>query len=90
MICSSRVTDFTVNEAVNTSSSHLAMQREVVNILKICENDATYCFNEPLNHRGIFNGILTCQSESYSLLIDTYIKDNDEKTKYYLSKKGRS
>ncbi len=39
----------------------------------------TYCFNEPLRHTGIFNGILTGQSETYSLLIDTYIKDKLEK-----------
>jgi ribonucleotide reductase beta subunit family protein with ferritin-like domain len=52
---------------------------KVVDIQKISESDATYCFNEPIKHRGIFNGILTCQSETYSLLIDTYIKDREEK-----------
>ena len=67
------------------SGTNKSSRIKVVNIQKICENDATYCFNEPLNHRGIFNGILTCQSESYSLLIDTYIKDNDEKTKLFKS-----
>lgn len=41
----------------------------------------TYCFNEPIHHKGIFNGILTGQSEVYSLLIDTYIKDATEKLK---------
>jgi ribonucleotide reductase beta subunit family protein with ferritin-like domain len=41
----------------------------------------TYCFNEPIHHKGVFNGILTGQSEVYSLLIDTYIKDAPEKTK---------
>ena len=40
----------------------------------------TYCFNEPIHHKGVFNGILTGQSEVYSLLIDTYIKDMTEKT----------
>lgn len=39
----------------------------------------TYCFCEPKEHAGIFNGILTGQSETYSLLIDTYIKDKKEK-----------
>ena len=43
-------------------------------------NIPTYCFEEPLRHMGVFNGILTGQSETYSLLIDTYIKDNKEKT----------
>lgn len=38
--------------------------------------DETYCFTEPLRHAGVFNGILTGQSETYSLLIDTYVKDD--------------
>jgi ribonucleotide reductase beta subunit family protein with ferritin-like domain len=38
----------------------------------------TYCFNEPELHTGTFNNILTGQSETYSLLIDTYIKDKEE------------
>lgn len=47
------------------------------------ESNETYCFNEPLNHTGIFNGILTGQSEQYSLLIDTYISDVAEKKKLF-------
>lgn len=39
----------------------------------------TFCFTEPKKHAGIFNGILTGQSETYSLLIDTYITDRQEK-----------
>jgi hypothetical protein len=39
----------------------------------------TYCFTEPKKHAGIFNGILTGQSETYSLLIDTYITNKQEK-----------
>ena len=39
----------------------------------------TYCFTEPKKHAGVFNGILTGQSETYSLLIDTYITDSKEK-----------
>ena len=41
--------------------------------------DDTYCFNEPKEHKGCFNGIVTGQSETYSLLIDTYIKEETEK-----------
>lgn len=48
-------------------------------ITKISDNEPTYCFNEPLEHKGLFNGILTGQSETYSLLIDTYINDLKEK-----------
>ena len=56
---------------------------KIISIEKIFENEATYCFNEPKKHRGIFNGILTCQSETYSNLIETYIKDKEEKTKLF-------
>ena len=52
---------------------------KIQNIILISQDEKTYCFNEPKNHTGIFNGILTGQSECYSLLIDTYIKDNKEK-----------
>lgn len=41
----------------------------------------TYCFEEPICHQGIFEGILTGNSETYSLLIDTYIKEPHEKYK---------
>ena len=56
---------------------------KIVSIEKIYENESTYCFNEPKKHRGIFNGILTCQSEVYSLLIDTLIKKSEEKDKLF-------
>ena len=56
---------------------------KIVSVEKILDNEATYCFNEPKKHRGIFNGILTCQSESYSLLIETYVKDKMEKSKLF-------
>jgi len=56
---------------------------KIKNIEKIFENEATYCFNEPKKHRGIFNGILTCQSETYSLLIESYIKNDEEKHKFF-------
>lgn len=39
----------------------------------------TYCFTEPKRHAGTFAGIVTGQSETYSLLIDEYIKDVTEK-----------
>lgn len=41
----------------------------------------TFCFNEPERHMGVFNGILTGQSESYALLLDTLIRDPVEKHK---------
>ena len=52
-------------------------------IEKISDDEKTFCFSEPINHTGIFNGILTGQSETYSLLIDTYIKDSQEKGKLF-------
>lgn len=55
----------------------------IKSIEKISDNEPTYCFNEPKKHRGIFNGILTCQSETYSLLIESYIKDGEQKNKLF-------
>ena len=52
-------------------------------INKLTNIHKTYCFTEPLEHSGIFNGILTGQSETYSLLIDTYITDDVEKDRLF-------
>ncbi|ACK73684.1 ribonucleoside-diphosphate reductase, alpha subunit [Gloeothece citriformis PCC 7424] len=48
-------------------------QREASQFIKVveveltCRRDDTYCFNEPLRHLGMFNGILTGQcTESFS------------------------
>lgn len=49
------------------------------NVIKLGFTAPTYCFNEPIRHVGFFNGIATGQSETYSLLIDTYIKNTQEK-----------
>jgi ribonucleotide reductase beta subunit family protein with ferritin-like domain len=56
---------------------------QITKIEKISDDDKTYCFNEPKLHTGIFNGILTGQSETYSVMIDTYIKDQDHQTKLF-------
>ncbi|WP_013321548.1 ribonucleotide reductase N-terminal alpha domain-containing protein [Gloeothece verrucosa] len=40
---------------------------KVVEVELTCRRDDTYCFNEPLRHLGMFNGILTGQcTESFS------------------------
>ncbi len=52
---------------------------QVEEIIDEGRTSPTYCFTEPKKHSGIFNGILTGQSETYSLLIDTYITDKHEK-----------
>lgn len=51
----------------------------VENVIKLGFTGPTFCFNEPERHVGFFNGIATGQSETYSLLIDTYIKNPQEK-----------
>lgn len=63
----------------------------IVSVKRTGRQDATYCFNEPLKHRGIFNGIVagncceiteyTSSSESAvcnlaSIGLPTYIKHN--------------
>jgi len=68
----------------NTSTEALACfkQRKPISIVSVTPLDTmtdTFCFDEPLQHQGVFNGILTGQSETYSILIDTYIKDHQEK-----------
>jgi len=45
--------------------------------------DDTYCFTEPLRHAGVFNGILTGQSESYSLLLENLVKDPRERDRLF-------
>ena len=55
----------------------------IVDIINIEGIHNTYCFNEPFEHSGIFNGILTGQSETYSLQIDNIIKDPIEKNKLF-------
>jgi len=54
--------------------------KEIINIDDIHD---TFCFNESLEHSGIFNGILTGQSETYSLQIDNIIRDPIEKNKLF-------
>lgn len=53
--------------------------QEIKSIYQLPGQHPTYCFEDPENHSAVFNGILTGQSETYSLLIDTYIKDSNEK-----------
>jgi ribonucleoside-diphosphate reductase subunit M2 len=55
----------------------------ITSIQKISDDEKTYCFEEPKNHTGMFNGILTGQSEMYSQLIDTYIQDPEEKMRLF-------
>ena len=56
---------------------------KVVGVIDTNNDSPTYCFNEPKEHNGIFNGILTGQSETYSLLIDTYVKEEEDKNKLF-------
>ena len=55
----------------------------VINIQILTGIYDTYCFNEPNEHSGIFNGILTGQSETYSLQIDNIVRDTIEKEKLF-------
>lgn len=76
------ICDCDTNQMISKTNPTQAHGSDVISIAKIIKlaNPApTYCFNEPLRHTGIFNGILTGQSETYSLLIDTYIKNAQEK-----------
>jgi ribonucleoside-diphosphate reductase subunit M2 len=65
------------------NSLETQLKISIQSIEKVSECEPTFCFNEPKKHRGIFNGILTCQSETYSLLIESYIKDKEEKHRLF-------
>lgn len=54
-----------------------------VRVLSVSKNvtiNPTYCFNEPILHQGVFGGILTGQSEQYSILLDTIVTNVNERT----------
>ena len=70
-------------ERIKNLSSDNTQLITVVSVEKVSEKEPTYCFSEPKKHMGVFNGILTGQSEMYSQLIDTYVKNPDEKTKLF-------
>jgi ribonucleotide reductase beta subunit family protein with ferritin-like domain len=85
------ITQFYVGKLVNIGfepyrlelkvDKELVQNKRHIKILGVIDtqiDSPTYCFNEPLKHTGIFNGILTGQSEMYSLLIDQYIKEPEE------------
>ena len=56
---------------------------KITSITKLEGIYKTYCFNEKEKNAGVFNGILTGQSETYSLQIDNIIRDPEEKNKLF-------
>ena len=73
------VSEFDVDMSLEQGQLDLSVQK----VKRLSKTSDTYCFNEPKNHTGIFNGIYTGQSEQYSLLIDTYIRDQSEKDELF-------
>jgi len=68
------------NKTVNTMHLTNTQSIYVTQIVRLKDDEyPTYCFHEPKRNRGVFNGILTGQSEVYSLMIDTYVKDPQRK-----------
>lgn len=60
------------------SSEYIIIPRPVIQSVEFEGRiDDTYCFTEPKNHTGIFNGIMTGQC--YSQMIETYVSDEEEK-----------
>ena len=62
-----------------SKNGHSVSRLMVRSIQKLEGIHPTYCFNEPLRGKGVFNGILTGQSEVYSLMIDTLVADQERK-----------
>ena len=86
------ITGFNVNKLIKLDfkprrlkikgNDKLKEKSKLIKIIKIEQLEGihpTYCFTEPKRSAGLFNGVLTGNSETYSLLIDTYIKDRKEK-----------
>ncbi|PCI27170.1 hypothetical protein COB52_05240 [Candidatus Kaiserbacteria bacterium] len=63
----------------NVSAKNAIVFVTIEEIIDENKYEETYCFNEPLKHQGVFNGILTGQSEVYSLMLNTYIEDEKER-----------
>ena len=77
---------FSPNRLKINTTDEIVQNKRLVKIVCVIDTEVdspTYCFNEPKLHTGIFNGILTGQSETYSLLIDQYVKDKDEQMHYF-------
>ena len=71
-----------LNGVVCSTECKQPFDNKDIRVTRITENEEKkpmYCFEENKRHTGVFNGILTGQSETYSLLLDTYIKDTAEK-----------
>lgn len=66
-----------------TTPKFSAVNISIKKIEHLPQREPTYCFTEPKNHTAIFNGVMTGQSETYSLLIDTLIKDKTEQTQLF-------
>lgn len=79
----SKITDNNLYIIKQENNDFLNFSVRVKRISKLSGTSDTYCFNEPKKHTGIFGGILTGQSEQYSVLIDTYISDSDERNKLF-------
>lgn len=68
---------------VDDNKEDQSQMKLIKEVRKTGRMSETYCFTEPKRGMGTFNGILTGQSESYSLMIDTLIKDPEEKDKLF-------
>lgn len=46
-------------------------ENTILSVTELSSKEDTYCFNEPLNHTGIFNGILTGNCSEINIYSDT-------------------
>lgn len=79
------------------SRNSVNVNDQIDQIIDKCEYDDTYCFNEPLKHKGVFNGILTGNCTEImeytapdeiavcnlaSICLPSYLKTNDKNEQY--------
>ena len=68
-----------IDDGLLSNSIRKSKLIKIKEILKLEGIHDTYCFTEKFENAGVFNGILTGQSETYALQIDNIIEDKDEK-----------
>lgn len=70
-------------DLTGTEPKFSAVNVSIEKVELLPQREPTYCFTEPKNHTAIFNGVMTGQSETYSLLIDTIIKNKAEQAQLF-------
>ena len=72
-----------LNIKFNNISNHKNNKIKIKSVIKLQGIHKTFCFCEEKEHAGIFNGILTGQSEVYSQMLENIVKNPNERIKLF-------